>query len=162
MVILSTALEARKDAQEVAKLFSLSQDADGFFIEKHPKLDPIATMTDGVFIAGSCQGPKDIPDTVAQAQASAACALSMISKGVVEIEPITSRIDEERCSGCRICEAMCFYAAIEYKSEEKVCWINEVICKGCGVCASVCPATAIQSNHFTQSQIMAEIEGVLV
>ncbi|MBI4739116.1 CoB--CoM heterodisulfide reductase iron-sulfur subunit A family protein, partial [Candidatus Woesearchaeota archaeon] len=128
MVILSVALEARKDAANIAKLFSISADKDGFFIEKHPKLDPIATMTDGVFIAGCCQGPKDIPDTVAQGQAAAACALSMISRGVMEIEPITSQIDRERCAGCRICEAMCPYGAIEYKSEEKVCQVNEVVC----------------------------------
>ncbi len=162
MVILSVALEARNDARQVAKLFSISQDADGFFIERHPKLDPVRTMTDGVFIAGCCQGPKDIPDTVAQAQAAAACALSMISKGVMEIEPITSRIDEKRCAGCRTCEAMCPYSAIEYKTEDKVCQINEAICKGCGSCAAVCPAGAITSHHFTREQIMAEVEGVVI
>jgi len=107
MVVLSNALEPRADAVETAKLFSLSRSADGFFLERHPKLDPVATMTDGIFIAGCCQGPKDIPDTVAQASAAAARVLSMISKGEVEIEAATSVVDEELCSGCKTCIELC-------------------------------------------------------
>ncbi|MBN1160983.1 MAG: CoB--CoM heterodisulfide reductase iron-sulfur subunit A family protein [Dehalococcoidales bacterium] len=162
MVVLSTALEPRADAESVAKTFSLSRKADGFFLEKHPKLDPVATTTDGVFIAGCCQGPKDIPDTVAQASAAAARVLSMISKGSVQIESATAVVDEELCSGCRICNDLCSYNAITFDEEKKVSHINEALCKGCGTCVAACPSGAITGRHFTTEQIMSEIEGVLV
>jgi heterodisulfide reductase subunit A len=160
MVILSTALESQ-DAENLSKLFSLSIDSDGFFIEKHPKLAPVATMADGIFIAGACQGPKDIPDAVAQGEAAAASALSMIERGYFEIEPITSTVDDALCGGCRVCEGLCPYNAIEYDSEKNTCSVNDVLCKGCGSCVASCPAGAITANHFTKSQILAEIEGVL-
>jgi heterodisulfide reductase subunit A len=162
MVILSNALEPRSDANEVAKLFSISRSKDGFFMEKHPKLDPVATTTDGVFVAGCCQGPKDIPDTVAQASAAAARAMAMISKGSVEIEAATAIIEEEFCSGCKTCIAMCPYNAISFNEDKKVSVINEALCKGCGTCAATCPSGAITSRHFTVEQIMAQLEGVLV
>jgi len=162
MVVLSSALEPLADAEQVARTFSLSRKADGFFLERHPKLDPVATMTDGVFVAGCCQGPKDIPDTVAQASAAAARVLAMISKGKVEIEPITAIIDEEYCAGCKICNDLCPYKAISFDEEKKVSIINEALCKGCGVCVSACPSGAITARHFTTEQIMAQIEGVLV
>ena len=162
MVILSCALEPRADANYVARIFSLSQKADGFFLEKHPKLDPVATMTDGIFIVGCCQSPKDIPDTVAQASAAAARALAMISKGKVEIEAATAIIDEEHCAGCKICIDLCPYKAISFDEEKKVSHINEAVCKGCGVCVAACPSGAITGKHFTTDQIIAEIEGVLV
>jgi len=162
MVILSAALEAHSDADEVAKLFNINRGADGFFLERHPKLEPVATPTDGVFVVGCCQGPKDIPDTVAQASAAAARALAMISKGRVEIEAAISVIDEELCSGCRTCNPLCPYSAISFDEEKKVSVINEALCKGCGTCAAACPSGAITSRHFTTEQIMAEIEGVLV
>ena len=162
MVILSTALEPCSDAEQVARTFSLSRSADGFFLEKHPKLDPVATMTDGVFVTGCCQGPKDIPDTVAQASAAAARALAMISKGRVEIEAITAVIDEKLCAGCKICNGLCPYNAISFDEEKEVSSINEALCKGCGVCVATCPSGAITGKHFTTEQIMAEIEGVLV
>jgi heterodisulfide reductase subunit A len=162
MVILSNALEPRADAGETAKLFSISRSRDGFFMEKHPKLDPVATTTDGVFVAGCCQGPKDIPDTVAQASAAAARAMAMISKGSVEIEAATAIIEEEFCSGCKTCIALCPYNAISFNEERKTSVINEALCKGCGTCAAACPSGAITSRHFTAEQIMAQLEGVLV
>jgi len=162
MVILSCALEPGADVEQLARIFSLSRKADGFFLEKHPKLDPVATMTDGVFVVGCCQSPKDIPDTVAQASAAAARALAMISKGKVEIEAATAVIDEELCSGCRICNELCPYKAISFDEEKKISSVNEAVCKGCGVCVSACPSGAITGKHFTTEQIMAEIEGVLV
>jgi heterodisulfide reductase subunit A len=161
MVVLSCALEPRADAEKVARLFSLSRKADGFFLEKHPKLDPVATTTDGVFVAGCCQSPKDIPDTVAQASAAAARVLSMISKGSVEIESATAVVDEEHCAGCKICIDLCSYKAITFDEEKKVAHINEALCKGCGTCVAACPSGAITGRHFTTEQIMSEIEGVL-
>jgi heterodisulfide reductase subunit A len=162
IVILSNALEPRSDANEVAKLFSISRSKDGFFMEKHPKLDPVATTTAGIFVAGCCQGPKDIPDTVAQASAAAARAMAMIIKGSVEIEAATAIIEEEFCSGCKTCITMCPYNAISFNEERKVSVINEALCKGCGTCAAACPSGAITSRHFTVEQIMAQLEGVLV
>ncbi len=162
MVILSNALEPRVDASEVAKLFSISRSRDGFFLERHPKLDPVATTTDGIFVAGCCQGPKDIPDTVAQASAAAARVMAMISKGKVEIEAATAVIEEEYCSGCKTCISLCPYNAISFNDERRVSVINEAMCKGCGTCAAACPSGAINSRHFTTEQIMAQIEGVMV
>ncbi len=161
MVILATALEPRADAAEVGKLLTISRSADGFFLERHPKLDPVATMTEGVFIAGCCQGPKDIPDTVAQASAAATRVLALISKGRVELEAATAVIDEEKCSGCRICNLLCPYSAISYIEDEKVSRINEALCKGCGTCVAACPSMAITHKQFTTEEITAEIEGVL-
>ncbi len=162
MVVLSCALEPRADVEDVARLFSLSRKADGFFLEKHPKLDPVATTTEGVFVAGCCQSPKDIPDTVAQASAAAARVLAMISKGSVEIESATAVVDEEHCAGCKICVDLCAYKAITFDEEKEVCRINEALCKGCGTCVAACPSGAITGRHFTTEQIMSEIEGVLV
>jgi heterodisulfide reductase subunit A len=162
MVVLANGLEPRSDASQTAKLFSLSRSADGFFLEKHPKLDPVATMTDGIFIAGCCQGPKDIPDTVAQASAAAARVLSVISKGVVELEAATAVVDEQLCSGCKTCIDLCPYKAISFIDDKKVASINEALCKGCGTCGAACPAGAIVSKHFTTEQILAQVEGVLV
>jgi heterodisulfide reductase subunit A len=119
-------------------------------------------MTDGIFVVGCCQSPKDIPDTVAQASAAAARALAMISKGKVEIEAAIAVIDEEFCSGCRICNDLCPFKAISFDEEKKVSSVNEAVCKGCGVCVAACPSSAITGKHFTTEQIMAEIEGVLV
>jgi heterodisulfide reductase subunit A len=162
MVILSCALEPRADAEELAKLFKVSRRADGFFMEKHPKLDPVATMTDGIFVTGCCQSPKDIPDTVAQASAAAARVLAMISKGKVEVEAAIAVVDEELCSGCKTCVLLCPYNAISFNEEKKISVINEALCKGCGTCAAACPSGAITARHFTTEQIMAEIEGILV
>jgi len=162
MVVLSTALEPRVDAGEVARQFSISRSKDGFFLEKHPKLDPVATTTDGVYIAGCCQGPKDIPDTVAQASAAAARVLAIISKGKVEIEAATAFIQEQLCSGCKTCISLCPYNAISFDDEKKVSVINEALCKGCGTCAAACPSGAIISRHFTTEQIMAQLEGALI
>ena len=162
MVILSIGLEPRSDAEEIARLFSLSRSADGFFLEKHPKLDPVATMSDGIFVAGCCQSPKDIPQSVAQASAAAARALAMISLGKIEIEAATSVIDEAKCAGCKTCIELCPYKAISFDEEKKVSLINEALCKGCGTCVPACPSGAITAHHFNDEQIMAEIEGVLV
>ncbi|OIP26198.1 MAG: hypothetical protein AUK00_05020 [Dehalococcoidia bacterium CG2_30_46_9] len=162
MVVLCTAIEAQQDVEKVARTFSISRKADGFFLERHPKMDPVATMTDGIYIAGCCQGPKDIPDTVSQASAAAAQVLVLITKGKVELEANTAVIDEAHCSGCLTCNLLCPYSAITFDEKKKVSSINEALCKGCGVCVAACPSGAITGRHFTTQQIMAEIEGVLV
>jgi heterodisulfide reductase subunit A len=161
MVILCNAIEPRRDADQIGRLFGLSRSPDGFFLERHPKLDPVATMTDGVFVAGCAQGPKDIPDVVAQASAAAARMLATISKGEVEIEPVRAEIMEEYCSGCRICNALCPYTAISYVEEKNVSQVNSAVCKGCGTCVAACPAGAVTGYGFTDRQINAELEGVL-
>jgi len=150
------------DADAVARLFSISCGAGNWFLEKHPKLDPVATMTDGVFVIGCCQGPKDIPDTVAQASAAAARVLALISRGRVAVEAAIASINEDRCSGCRVCNLLCPYNAISYDEAKKVSRVNDVLCKGCGTCVAACPSAAITQKHFTTEQIMAEIEGVLI
>jgi len=161
MVVLSCALEPRADTEQLARILTLSRKADGFLLEKHPKLDPVATTTDGVYIAGCCQSPKDIPDTVAQASAAAARVLALISKGKVEIEGAIAYIDEEHCAGCKICIDLCPYKAISYDEAKKVSRVNEALCKGCGTCVAACPSGAIKGRHFTSEEIMAEIEGAL-
>jgi heterodisulfide reductase subunit A len=162
MVVLSCALEPQPDAEAINRLFNISCSGDGFFLEKHPKLEPVSTMTDGIFLAGCCQGPKDIPDTVAQASAAAAEALSIISRGRVEVEAATAVIDERICSGCQACKEVCPYSAIEYDAEKNVCRVNKALCKACGACVAACFSDAISLEHFTNEQIVAEMEGALV
>ena len=162
MIILCNAIEPRRDADQVRKLFSISKSPDGFFLERHPKLDPTSTTTDGVFIAGCAQGPKDIPDTVAQAGSAAARILSMISLGQVEIDPVRAVVQEEYCSGCRMCNTLCPYSAIEYNEVKKISHVNEALCKGCGTCVAACPSSAMTGQGFTDAQILAELEGLLV
>jgi len=162
MVILSTAIKPRQDAESMARKFNISRSADGFFMERHPKLDPISTVTDGIFIAGCAQGPKDIPDTVAQASAAAAEVLALISQGSIEIEAATAVIDERICSGCRVCALVCPYSAISFDEEKGVCRVNETLCKGCGACVGACPSDSVSLNHYTNQQIVAQMEGMLV
>jgi len=163
MVTLGVGIEPRRDAGEVARLFGISRGKMGFFTERHPKLAPVETASAGIFIAGACQGPKDIPDSVAQGGATAAAALDLIDLGKVELEPITSFIDEEICSGCRICIGLCPYTAIESVglNGRGVARVNEALCKGCGACTSACPSGAATQRGFTGRQVYAEIEGAL-
>lgn len=161
MVILSAGLQAREDSKEIAHLFGLGCDFDGFFVERHPKLDPVATMTEGVMIAGACQGPKDIPDSVSQGAAAAARIASLISQGTVMMEPVRARIDAELCSGCRICNNLCPYNAIVFHADQKVSEVITALCQGCGTCVAACPSAAITGAHFTNQQVLSEIEGIL-
>ncbi len=161
MVVLGCGIEPPKDVEVIGRLFNISRSADGFFLEKHPKLDPVATMTDGIFVAGCCQGPKDIPDTVAQASAASAEALALISRGHVEIEAATAIINEKLCTGCQLCKSVCPYSAISFDEEKGVCRVNEALCKGCGACVGGCPGDAISLNHYTNEQLLAQMEGAL-
>lgn len=160
MVVLSVGLEPRKDAADFARIFSISRSQDGFFLERHPKLAPVSTASDGIFIAGSCQGPKDIPDSVAQGAAAAANALSLIDRKEVTLEPTVAIINEESCSGCRICIGLCPFNAIVFDDVKKVSRVNEALCKGCGVCVAACPSGAIEQRNFTDDQLLAEVESV--
>jgi heterodisulfide reductase subunit A len=162
MVVLSVGLEAQPDAQEVRRRFNITCANEGWFLERHPKLAPVNTFTDGIFLAGCCQGPKDIPDSVAQAGAAAAEAFSLIDRGSIEMEPNTAYILEENCSGCKTCLALCPYNAINFREETKKAYINEVLCKGCGTCVAACPSGTIRQNLFEDEEIFEEIEGVLV
>ena len=161
MVILSAGLEPRYDAKEVAKIFGISCSMNGWVIEKHPKLDPVATMTDGIFIAGCVQGPKDIPASVVQGAAAAARILGRIQQQEIAMEPIRATINENQCSGCRICNNLCPYNAILFHEDSLVSEINPALCQGCGTCIAACPAGAISGTGFSNDQIMAQIEGLL-
>ena len=160
MLVLSAGLEPRADSNEVRRLFNIGCSGDGFFLERHPKLAPVSTFADGIYMAGCCQGPKDIPDTVAQSGAAAAQALALIDAGFVELEPNTAYIVAEACSGCKTCIPLCPYSAISFL-EEKKAYINEVLCKGCGTCVAACPSGSIRQNLFEDQEIYEEIEGIL-
>jgi len=161
MVVLMGAIEPRRDARETGLKAGISCSMAGWYIERHVKLDPVATMTEGVFIAGACHGPKDIPDSVAQGAAAAARVQGMITKGTVMIEPVVASISADNCSGCRICNNLCPFNAIDFLTEEKVSKVNPALCKGCGTCVAACPAGAITGAHFSNDQVGAEIEGLL-
>jgi heterodisulfide reductase subunit A len=162
MVILSVGLEPRCDAKETAKRFGISCSADGWFIEKHPKLDPVSTMTEGIFIAGCVTGPKDIPSTVAQGAAAAARVLGRIAQGDILLEPVRASVDADRCSGCRICNNLCPFNAIVFHEDRMVSEIKAALCQGCGTCVAACPAGAISGTVFSNEQVLAQIDGLLM
>ena len=159
LVVMANAIVPRKDADELAKILKITRSADGFFLEAHPKLRPLDTFTDGIFIAGCCQSPKDIPDSVAQAVGAAIKASIPLIMGEVEIEPLVASINEGVCVSCRTCEEICPFDALSL--EEGVMNVNEVICKGCGACGSACPSGAISMVHFKDEQIFAQIEAMV-
>jgi heterodisulfide reductase subunit A len=161
MVVLSVGLVPHADAKDVRRLFNISCSTEGWFLERHPKLAPVNTFTDGIFIAGACQAPKDIPDAVGQAGSAAAEAMVLIDTGYVEMEPNTAYIVEEECSGCKTCVPLCPYSAISFLEDKKVAQINEVVCKGCGTCVAACPSGTIRQNLFEDEEIFEEIQGVL-
>ena len=161
LVILMVGMEAQRDSYEVSRLVNISQDKEGWFIESHPKLDPVATTTDGIYIAGTCAAPKDIPDTVAQAHAAAARILAKSARGRIEVDAVFAEIDENKCSGCRMCNELCPYSAIEFDPVKKRSHVISAVCKACGCCVAACPSGAIKGRHFTDAQIIAQIEGVL-
>jgi heterodisulfide reductase subunit A len=162
MVILSAGLEPRFDSKAVAKTFGISCSADGWFIERHPKLDPVATMTEGVYIAGCVQGPKDIPASVVQGAAAAARILGRIQQKEIALEPVRATINEEQCSGCRICNTLCPFNAILYHEDRMVSEVNPALCQGCGTCVAACPAGAISGTGFSNEQILSQIDGLLL
>jgi len=160
MVILSVGLEPRKDSEVIQRLLTLSRTQDGFFMEAHPKLRPVDAATGGIFFAGCAEAPKDIKDSVTQASAAAARAGILMARGKVTVEAITPILDIEKCKACGLCTKVCPYNAITLNKELKRIEIVEAACGGCGTCAAECPSDALTQNHFTDEQIIAQIDAV--
>ncbi|MEM0314048.1 MAG: CoB-CoM heterodisulfide reductase HdrA2 [Candidatus Bathyarchaeia archaeon] len=164
MVVLATAAIPKKGTDEVARILNLTRGADGFFMESHPKLKPLDSPTDGIFLAGACQGPKDIPYSVSQGCGAAARAATILSKQKWKIEPIIAVVDPSRCRNvtakCGICAERCPYGAIKI-AEKQPAQVVTAMCHGCGTCVAECPADAIQQMHFTDAQILAQLRAAL-
>ena len=167
LVVLGTGLVPNNDFAKISALFHASRSADGFLLEAHPKLKPLESAMAGVFLAGACQGPKDIPDTVAQASGAAAKALDLLSKGEIELEPLKAIVDEDMCSGCKICVSICPFIAIEMKTdivdgeERPRAEVIEAVCQGCGLCSSACPTGAIRIQQYSNRQVMTQVEAAM-
>ena len=164
LVVLSVGLEPPKGSNELRQTLGLSRTSDGFYMEAHPKLRPVDTLTDGVYIAGVAQGTKDIPDAVAQGSAAASRASIPMAKGEVEIEPITADTDTTVCGACEVCVELCPYGAIAIATGvggKEFAQINTALCKGCGTCVGACPSGAMNQQHFKTEQIMAQISAAL-
>ncbi|KQC04918.1 MAG: disulfide reductase [Methanoculleus sp. SDB] len=164
LVVLAAAVQPVAEEDTIRKLFGVSKSQDGWMLEAHPKLNPCGTTTAGVFLAGVCQGPKDIPDTVAQAEGAASAASIPIHIGKVELEPYFAQCMEEKCAGCGMCVNLCPYGALALveKNGKKVMEVTEAKCKGCGTCGGFCPGGAIHMQHFTTPQIVAQIDAFLL
>lgn len=161
-VVLVPAIVPAAGADALEELFSVDRGPEGFFVVAHNRLSAAATNTEGVYVAGCAQGPKDIQASTMQGQAAAGGILSKLVPGEkVLLEAEVAVIDEDRCSGCLICNSLCPYKAINYDEDRKTSWINEVLCRGCGTCVAACPAGAIEHRHFNRDQILAEVAGVL-
>lgn len=161
LVVLVPELKPRVDADEFARILRISQSGDGFFLEAHPKLRPMDTFTGGIFIAGCCQGPKDIQDTVSMASGAAARAANILSKKELEAEPQVACVDEDVCSGCSVCISVCAYNAIEIMKEDNEkshAKVNEALCMGCGACVGACPSGAMQQRGYKDKQILPMVE----
>ncbi|MBF0465800.1 MAG: CoB--CoM heterodisulfide reductase iron-sulfur subunit A family protein [Nitrospirae bacterium] len=162
MVVLCPAMVPAKDTGKLNEVLGTTSDVYGFFEELHGRLDSVRSKVRGIYIAGACQSPMNIAQAMTQGMAAAGYVLNGLVQGKqLEIEPITASVDEERCSGCRICMLLCPYRAISFDAGKKKSMVNEVLCQGCGTCVAACPAGAMNSNHFTNEAIFAEIEGVL-
>ncbi len=171
MVVLAAAIEPDKTARPLATMLTASMDTNDFFTEAHPKLRPVESPTAGIFLSGVCQGPKDIPETVAQASAAAAKVIGLLSKDKLLSNPCTAHSDENLCSGCSQCEKVCPYGAITYVDKEfrmpdrttkirRVAQVNTAVCQGCGACTVTCPSGAMDLSGFSNKQIMAEVDAI--
>jgi heterodisulfide reductase subunit A2 len=160
LVVLAVGMAPRSDAGELGSLLKLSRSGDGFFMEAHPKLRPVETAMAGVYLAGCCQGPKDMADSIVQARAAAAAALIPLKMGRVQVEAATSFVNEELCSGCGQCSKACSYGALSLHPTRGVMKVNAVLCQGCGACSTACPSGAINVNHFTFEQVMAQVDAL--
>ena len=171
LVVLATAIEPDKSARPLATLLTASMDTNDFFTEAHAKLRPVESPTAGIFLSGACQGPKDIPETVAQASAAAAKVIGLLAKNTLTANPCVAHSNELMCNGCSSCEKVCPYGAITYVDKEfrmpdrsiavrRVAVVNEAVCQGCGACTVACPSGAMDLKGFSNSQIMAEVDAI--
>ena len=170
MVVLATAIEPDPTARAIGTMLTASMDTNDFFTEAHPKLRPVESPTAGVFLSGVCQGPKDIPETVAQASAAAAKVIGLLSKDRLSCNPCVAHADPLMCNGCSQCENVCPYGAIsyevrevrgpEFRGKKRVAVVNEAVCQGCGACTVTCPSTAMDLKGFTNQQIMSEVDAI--
>jgi heterodisulfide reductase subunit A len=161
MVILSVGIKPRSDAETLQRLLNLPTDTDGFYMEAHPKLKPVDTTTGGVFLAGAAEGPKDIKDSVTQASAAASRANILMSRGEVRIPAITAKIDPETCTACGSCAAICPYHAIERSNDSGPYQVIDAACQGCGTCVAECRFGAVDQSHFTDAQMVRQIDAAL-
>jgi len=162
MVVLSQGLVPSKDMNKIQEMLALQKTSDGFYLEAHPKLQPVDSASAGIFFAGTAESPKDIKDAVTQASAAAARAARIMSPGKITVEAITSRVDEDKCTSCGICAKVCPYNAITVdKKNKRPAVVIEAACAGCGTCAAECPFDAIEMNHFTDSQILSQVDAIL-
>ena len=161
LVVLVPALVPRSDATELSRLLHLTQSGDGFLLEAHPKLRPMDTFVNGIFIAGCCQGPKDIQDTVSQASGAASRAASILSKKELEIDPLIAAVDEEICTGCGICVEVCPYEARVLNEKKRIAEVNEALCAGCGACIAACPSNASIHKNFTKKQLLNMVDDIV-
>ena len=171
MVILAAAIEPDESARSIATMLTASMDTNDFFTEAHPKLRPVESPTAGIFLSGVCQGPKDIPETVAQAGAAASKVIGLLVKDKLTCNPCVAEADELMCNGCSSCEKVCPYGAITYSDKEfrgpnrttlirRVASVNPAVCQGCGACTVACPSGAMDLKGFSTSQIMAEVDAI--
>ncbi|MBE6910943.1 MAG: CoB--CoM heterodisulfide reductase iron-sulfur subunit A family protein [Ruminococcaceae bacterium] len=171
LVVLAAAIEPDKSARPLATMLTASMDTNDFFTEAHPKLRPVESPTAGVFLSGTCQGPKDIPETVSQAGAAASKVIGLLAKDKLTGNPCIAKSDEWMCNGCSSCEKVCAYGAITYEEKEfrlpdrttkirRVASVNPTVCQGCGACTVTCPSGAMDLNGFTTTQIMAEVDAI--
>ena len=171
MVVLAAAIEPDKSARSLATMLTASMDTNDFFTEAHPKLRPVESPTAGIFLSGTCQGPKDIPETVAQAGAAAAKVIGLLGKSQLLCNPCTAQPDELMCNGCSSCEKVCPYGAITYINKEfrgpnrttvlrRVAQVNPAVCQGCGACTVACMSGAMDLKGFSNRQIMAEVDAI--
>jgi heterodisulfide reductase subunit A len=162
MIVLCPAIIPADESGKLGSILEASLDKFGFFEELHGRMDSVQSKIRGIYLAGTCQSPMDIQKAINQGMAAAGYILSGLVAGrKLEVKPITAVIDEERCSGCRVCVLVCPYKAISFDSEKEVSVVNDVLCQGCGTCVSACPSGAVNENHFTTEEILAEIEEVL-
>lgn len=161
LVVLSIGMSFPEDSQKLASLLKISLDKDKFFLEAHIKLRPFDTAVKGIFIAGSCSGPKDVEESINHGKASALKLYGFLNLGYAFVDPFISYVDPERCSGCRMCEQACFSKAIKYDEEKRVVHVEEAACMGCGLCNSTCPSSAISLRGYFDTIIGDEMSALL-
>ena len=170
MVVLATAIEPNADVRKIATMLTASIDTNNFLTEAHPKLRPVESPTAGVFLSGVCQGPKDIPETVAQAGAAAVKVIGLLAKDKLKTNPCTAKSDELLCNGCSQCANVCPYGAISYEDKlindhgiretRRVAVVNNALCQGCGACTVTCPSGAMDLQGFSNRQLLAEVDAI--